>query len=422
MTNIIVLDVVIGLVFIYLLYSLLATIIQELLSTLFSFRSKLLERAICRMLEDEKEFYKRFSSLKALFKKPVRGVKAKSMAGLFYSHPLIKYLGEDKHNSKPSYISRETFSKVIIDLLRGEAFNPGDDLKPLIQKSLETGKIVFNELSDGLQSSDHESSDKDKRVLKEIAIEEDTLKYLRSIWVDAQGEVDAFRKSLEQWFDDTMDRCSGWYKKHTQFILFVIGLAIAVVFNVDTISIAGKLQKDPALRAAIVQQADEFTKAHPNLYEERINDLKETDSVFANTSDKAAKTKADAVARAKNDSLINRGILLTHKADSLINGDIAKTNGLLGLGWSEVRLADSKWCKACKNEQASFFWSGFKCCLNVAAKCLLLFLGWLITALAMSLGAPFWFDLLNKLMKLRSSVSTPSNAQNKGKDEEKQQR
>jgi hypothetical protein len=31
-------------------------------------------------------------------------------------------------------------------------------------------------------------------------------------------------------------------------------------------------------------------------------------------------------------------------------------------------------------------------------------IGFLITAVAISLGAPFWFDLLNKLMKLRTSV------------------
>jgi len=398
MTNIIVLDVVIGLVFIYLLYSLLATILQELLSTLFSFRSKLLERAIFRMLEDEKDFYKKFGSLKALFKKPDKVEKTKSVAGQFYNHPTIKYLGEDKHNSKPAYINKKTFSKVLIDLLRGDDVKPGDDLKPLIQKSLDAGKMALNE----------------------IPIDADTLKHLRSIWIDAQGEVDAFRKSLEQWFDDTMDRCSGWYKRNTQYILLVIGLVIAIAFNVDTISIVGKLQKDPALRATIVQQADAFTKAHPDLYQERISNLNKIDSVSTQTKTTTAKVKADSIVCAKSDSLVNRGILLTRRADSLVNGDIAKANGLLGLGWSGLKLTDSNSCQTCcQNENSKFFWSGFKCCLSVAGKCLLMFLGWLITAIALSLGAPFWFDLLNKLMKLRSSVSSLSSSQNKGKNDEK---
>jgi len=44
-------------------------------------------------------------------------------------------------------------------------------------------------------------------------------------------------------------------------------------------------------------------------------------------------------------------------------------------------------------------------------------IGWLITALALSLGAPFWFDLLNKLMNLRSSLTTPATSTTKGKDD-----
>jgi hypothetical protein len=31
-------------------------------------------------------------------------------------------------------------------------------------------------------------------------------------------------------------------------------------------------------------------------------------------------------------------------------------------------------------------------------------LGWIVTALAVSLGAPFWFDMLNKIMVVRATV------------------
>ncbi len=48
------LDVFIGLVFVFLLYSLLATIIHEMIAVRFAFRSKVLEKAILRMLEDGK--------------------------------------------------------------------------------------------------------------------------------------------------------------------------------------------------------------------------------------------------------------------------------------------------------------------------------------------------------------------------------
>lgn len=407
MSNFIVLDVVIGLVFIYLLYSLLATIIQELLATLFSFRSKLLERAICRMLDDDIVFDQRFSSFNDLFKK--RSVTDTSItstntavpptnSGLFFKHPLMTYLTEGKHNSKPSYITKETFSKVLIDLLRGENLKPGDEVRPLIQQSLDAGKMAMSEFKIG----------------------DETLKYLKSIWIDGQGDVDAFRKLLEKWFDDTMERCTGWYKRHTQLIVFIIGFIIAIAFNVDTISITGKLQKDPNLRAAIVQQADAFIKEHPDLIKERANNLNENNIVYAKQDSVAGKAKADSMARAKNDSLLNRAIQLTHKADSIINTDIAKANGLLGLGWSGLKLTESIYCKSCKDEKTQDYWMGvwdaIMCSLSILGKCLLMLFGWLITAMALSLGAPFWFDLLNKFMKLRNSISIPTASQTKTKE------
>jgi hypothetical protein len=374
MTNLIVLDVVIGLVFVYLLYSMLTTILQELLATWFSFRSKLLERAIFRMLEDGSLFDKRFSSFKALFKRPDHIHHSKSLTGMFYNHPLVKYLGENKYNSKPSYITKETFSKVMIDLLRGDAINLGDDIRPIIDESINEGKLALSEIPIGKQ----------------------TLRYIRSVWIDSQGDIDVFRKSLERWFDDTMERCSGWYKKYTQYILLILGLLIAIVFNVNTIEIIGKLEKDPALRESIVQQADAFTKAHPDLNQERVASLNANKNyiVAYNKQDSVSlKNKLDSMARAKNDSLLNRGKVLTQRADSLLKEDIAKANGLLGTGIGSYSFKWSEWTKIFSSIS-----------------------GWLITALALSLGAPFWFDLLNKLMKLRSSLSISTSAQSKGKE------
>lgn len=45
---------------------------------------------------------------------------------------------------------------------------------------------------------------------------------------------------------------------------------------------------------------------------------------------------------------------------------------------------------------------------------LLMILGWMVTAVAASLGAPFWFDALSRLAKLRSAGGRPSDADERG--------
>lgn len=41
-----------------------------------------------------------------------------------------------------------------------------------------------------------------------------------------------------------MDRVTGWYKRNTHFLLFTIGLCLAVVLNVDTFIITTQLSKE----------------------------------------------------------------------------------------------------------------------------------------------------------------------------------
>lgn len=359
-----VLDVVIGLVFIYLLYSLFATIIQEFIASWFSFRAKVLERAIFRMLEDEDLFTSKIKGFFRLFRKSGNGGKPGSVAHAFYNHPLMKFLGENRKSSKPSYINKEIFSKVLIDLLRGKDVKPEDDIRPIIQNALDSRQIKWSAAN----------------------ISEETYSYMKSLWADAKGDIEKFRVSLETWFDTTMERATGWYKKNAQFILFVIGLLIAGLFNVDSIQIATRLHKDPALRKELVQQADNYVKAHPNL--DADYNLQKAFLADTTGDSLANQKKLDSVMALKStrDTLINR-------ANRMVNSDISSVNESLGLGYGSV---------SCKS--------------MTFLKLLLMILGWIITALAISLGATFWFDLLNKIMKLRSSVAAVTGESKQAED------
>src|SRR5262245_16449583 len=137
MFNNIALDVVIGLVFIFLLYSLLATIIQEIIATKLKFRAKILEKGIIRMLEDGRSSPS--NNTVNLFRKRNTLLNMR-IAAWFYAHPLIKYLGENNDYSKPSYLSSQNFSKVMVDLLKGLGRNHVNEAQQL-NDSIQRGII-----------------------------------------------------------------------------------------------------------------------------------------------------------------------------------------------------------------------------------------------------------------------------------------
>jgi hypothetical protein len=376
MTGLAALDVVIGLVFIYSLYSLLVSLIQEIIATNFSFRAKILERAIVRMLEDESNKQRSvFSRLKSIFGLLTRSSQTSdgTLADHFYKQPLIKYLGEDKRQSKPAYLNATNFSEALLLILRPN-FKAGDDSRRVIEDSLSQ-KLIDNSNSD-------------------------TIRFLNSLWADAQGDVERFRELLEKWFDDTMLRATEWYKKYNQVYLLLIGLCIAIFFNVDTIQIVRKLSKDPKLRTQLVQRADAYMKDHPAVLED-VREQKERVDYLLQVKDTTA-SDSIAVARAeeekeKIDSVYQAYVFqmkkVTSEADSLVKDDLKDVNNLLAIGWSDQ--CEVK-CGCCK---CSFLPNGLSWYSPI---------GWFLTALALSLGAPFWFDLLNKLMKLRAAVQTHS--------------
>lgn len=294
MTGLIVLDVFIGLFFIYTLYSLFTTVIIEIINTNFQFRALSLKRSIQRMLNDSKN-------------DEVFGEK-------FYKEATIKYLASGGLFNKPSYILSRNFSKAVIELLKRESNKPGI---PSIK--------VKDTLENGLKK------------------EKETSKFIHSLYQDANGDMIKFKVYLEEWFDDTMERATGWYKKWIQVITFVVGFAIALIFNVDTLKIVDKLSKDPKIREQYIQLA----------------------SQLANNDNLHPETKTD------------------------LNNQLGKLSSLANESQHIISI-----------ERCSF-WD-----VN--------FLGLFITAIALSLGAPFWFDLLNKVVRLRSSIPQASSGQSGG--------
>ncbi len=174
----------------------------------------------------------------------------------------------------------------------------------------------------------------------------------------ADGDLKKAQGSIERWFDDGMDRVSGWYKRKTQTIIFLVGLLVGVALNADTFAIAENLARDKTMRDAIASRATDIVK-------DRSLDTRER---AADTKEKSGEGKDAPLEKAK----------------TLISGNMT-----LPLGWSRPGATPEG--------------SGRD------AAC-----GFLMTGAAVSLGAPFWFDVLSKVSNLRSAGRPPGKTSGEG--------
>ncbi|MEO8148020.1 MAG: hypothetical protein ABI723_10305 [Bacteroidia bacterium] len=381
------LDVTIGLVFVFLLYSLMATIINEIIATFIGMRARFLRKGIERMLNDEyiEKFERGFGlwlNFKILLKKIwlrfsaillIENYRFKNtLAHAFYSHPYMFYMGENKFHSKPGYLKNENFSRVLIAVLNGEGKNNPENILAAIKKGEVTIRDVIK---------------KEDIIYK---IDEATKSELKDRLVEVDMDIKKFKASLESWFDDTMDRASGWYKRKVQLLLFVIGLIIAVIFNVNTFKIVGVLSKDKDARNQLVTLASNVSKQQD--FENKITLAKDTTAKAADAPD----------------SLLVQRLQLLKKAYNDLNKDSKDATQILAMGWGfdtvpvYALATDASWKKASKN----FYFKAMYVLANTFHPLSNLF-GFIVTALALSLGAAFWFDLLKKLVEIRGSGKVP---------------
>lgn len=369
-----VLDVAIGLTFMYVLYSLLATTIKEFIATIFAYRGKMLERGIEQMLDGTNIKYfwwHRVWDFLFNSKKPKPGTRLHAKKELFAheitSHTLFVRSGENGLSDKPSYLAADTFSDILVDILNPDKNSPVllKDIEAEINRRVALGTCFSKELADVLTI------------------------YLQQ----ANGDVQRFKLLVEKWYDDMMDRVSGWYKRQANRILIIIGLCLAIAFNVSTIDIVVKLSKDKDVREALVKNATEYVKNH-------------LDSSKAATADSApVKDSSFTALRSKLDSM-----------KALYNSTIAENNATLGLGWGDFGYSKDSlnWVKKGSPPKEKPTHKGFFGKIGYVLLQSIItpryWLGFLITAFAISLGAPFWFDLLNKFINLRVSGAKPAEA------------
>lgn len=309
-----VLDVAIGLILIFLLLSLVCSSIREAFETVLRHRSSDLEHGIREMFGDRTD---------------------KGMVADFYRHPLIEALFRGdyvpgKTRNLPSYIPSRTFSLTVINLLISKHVPQAEDAQ-------------------------HEASEAERFELFREAVSklpagsrlQGAMKPLIAV---SNGDLTRLRSEIEQWFNSSMDRVSGWYKTRTQIIIAAIGVALAAGMNVDSLALVRYLDTNQTARSVLINRA--------------------------------AQVRDEAGLKPSNSELVDP------------MGWIERQGGL-PLGWVlQIQPGQQPGDFAHDWRRPPITFSGWLA--KVA--------GILFTAFALSLGAPFWFDLLNRFMVVRSTV------------------
>lgn len=192
---------------------------------------------------------------------------------------------------------------------------------------------------------------------------------LRSAQQATGNEIQQLQTEVENWFNNGMQRASGVYRRNVKGVGLLIGLAIAFTLNADTFYMYQRLSNDPAIRNSIIQTAQQINVQNFDSVQELSDELP-----VGELSEKIKKDliKADlrSMGTAVEETLADYPL------------PIGRTSSVL-----KAQLdAEKNWPVPIIPQR---------------------FVGWSITALALSMGASFWFDLLRKITSVRASGNKP---------------
>jgi hypothetical protein len=286
--------------------------------------------------------------------------QGKKFVDAFYSHPLVLALSKgDK--GRPSYIPPETVAQVVESLVM----------------TANGAVTTLEEAVDKLPGTP------DTNRIKGI---------LEAFVAQTSKDAAAFRNAVEKHFDAVMDRASGWVKRRQQKVAFLVSALFVTVANVDTIVLATSLASNPEARMKIVEIAKDRLKEANSKAEEIEGQAKDSKGTDENTGqrEKAIPGPSQAeqssgvsptTVKAESDDALNAAKQRTEDARKAVReAELALQAAGLPMGWKE-------WPSP----------------IEWPAKVI----GLLVSIFAVSLGAPFWFDTLQRVMRVRQSGISP---------------
>lgn len=416
----------IGMVFIYSLLSILVTQINTVILNILNLRAKQLKEGLQTLVQDKE------LQAKILAHPLVRMVEARVNP----SADLTNEQAEDIIDSEPTqvtYIEPSTFVEALISLLTGSAddsiFKPLEEALSYLPNNDQ--KVKLREMVRDLRSFGDMDTNKIRATILELPNEnhkqalsysleavEDALGRLpmksgqlvpllegirkvkdaafqdaiKTVLVTAQSLKEA-RSKLENWFNDGMNRTSELYKRKIQIISLVVGLIVALLLNADSLQLIRAFWEDPTLRQSVAEAAKE---ALPTL-EDQINQSNNAQSQAAGGGEGSVEAVQQSAAEVSQsvqqllDLQLPIGWEFTPITDELV-----VTSQAAGL--SDPRSNLRNLWNLIPGNNPDWFRLLFQKLLGLAA-----------TMIAVAQGAPFWFDLLRRIAGGNSSSPSGSN-------------
>ncbi|HSU15463.1 hypothetical protein [Longimicrobium sp.] len=493
-----ILDVILGLVFVYLLLSLICSAVNEYIAGLTNRRGTALVAGIEKLLDDASD---------------------PNLKTEFFNHRLVRSMysqGPFGGIRAPSYLPARTFAMALLDVMNSTrpaavADASSDDA---IRKTTSTS--AGSAAKTGLEHPTHNSTQSVRQLLglmkddalddvvQQIATDTDATvdkapllpqgarRAMHGAVAETRTELQRLHDSVEVWFNNSMDRVSGSYKRRTQMVLFFIGLFTALAMNADTLDMWRRLSTDDKLRDGLAAQASaalpelaryDYVRSHGPITDTtgsarqdttkpiaggdttkattptdttagadalRVQPADTTDSVAGTTPPPAGSAAgpqtSGASGAAEQDSVpLPADTLVRAKAafDSA-SALLRRTQLNFGWGWDDaVSLGLARHLTPREAARRQLATAQAQYARSVSAlgstatradslrmrrellrttplpvytadvggwrlwPILAKLLGILLTAFALSLGAPFWFDTLNKIINIRSAGRAP---------------
>lgn len=470
----VVLDVVFGVVFVFFVFSLLCSGVNEAISRIFSKRSRFLEAGIWRLFEqqtsDTTSAETGDTTAPQAAAEGTEPAKTRTVAEErfqeFWSHPLVQQLYRPVHEGRilgglnagvrripavlrtparwlrdalhlgpvkaltgvpeqarvaggdnrvpPSYIPTNTFALVVVDLL---AKHPTADTssKAALDSLVELAKLAPAPVTGQAAAFGTPTSAEGAAVTQALLARA----------AAAERKAAADRAEIERWFDTHMERVSGWYKRETKAALLAISVLVVLSFNINSIAIARTLWTEPTVRDLVARTA------------QHTLDVANASTTTSSTRGPAASSAAgpssstSTTPTAQHVPPIQCDVPTSSSTSTSTPPAPAPATTTVPPARSD--LTDARNCaRALAAEGLPIGWPQPAACQHLtgsatachgpvdrlrdavmsqvragAGSILLLLLGWGFSVGALSMGAPFWWDQLNRLGSLRGTGPKP---------------